>query len=156
MSMAAVSAPISVAGTWARSDLRVNLGGHWGKTAISLEEQFSAIASYIALLIEAGAVLVVAFGAVQALTGVVVAILRKSADEMQGRQIWIRFATWILLALEFALAADLVRTAVAPTWDDIAKLAVIATIRTMLNYFLAKDIAEFEPVERSGGSPPLA
>lgn len=37
------------------------------------------------------------------------------------------------------------RTAVAPTWDDIAKLAVIATIRTMLNYFLAKDIAEFEP-----------
>jgi len=101
-------------------------------------------------------VLVVAFGAVQALTGVVVAILRKSADEIQGRQIWIRFATWILLALEFALAADLVRTAVAPTWDDIAKLAVIATIRTMLNYFLAKDIAEFEPVERSGGSPPLA
>ena len=75
---------------------------------------------------------------------------------MQGRQIWIRFATWILLALEFALAADLVRTAVAPTWDDIAKLAVIATIRTMLNYFLAKDIAEFEPVERSGRSPPLA
>ena len=99
--------------------------------------------------------LVVAFGAVH-LTGVVVAILRKSADEMQGRQIWIRFATWILLALEFALAADLVRTAVAPTWDDIAKLAVIATIRTMLNYFLAKDIAEFEPVERSGESSPLA
>jgi uncharacterized membrane protein len=59
-------------------------------------------------------------------------ILQRPADgEMEGRQIWIRFATWILLALEFALAADLVRTAVAPTWDDIAKLAVIATIRTM-------------------------
>jgi uncharacterized membrane protein len=75
---------------------------------------------------------------------------------MEGRQIWIRFATWILLALEFALAADLVRTAVAPTWDDIAKLAVIATIRTMLNYFLARDIAEFEPIERSGGGSPSA
>jgi Protein of unknown function (DUF1622) len=49
-----------------------------------------------------------------------------------------------LLALEFALAADIVRTAVAPTWEDITKLAVIATIRTMLNYFLAKDIASFE------------
>jgi uncharacterized membrane protein len=91
---------------------------------------------------------------VQALAGVVAAILRKTAGEMEGRQIWIRFATWILLALEFALAADLVRTAVAPTWDDIAKLAVIATIRTMLNYFLAKDIAEFEPVEKSGRNPP--
>ncbi|HZP09663.1 DUF1622 domain-containing protein, partial [Methyloceanibacter sp.] len=81
-------------------------------------------------------------------------ILRRTADEMMGREIWIRFATWILLALEFALAADLVRTAVAPTWDDIAKLAVIASIRTMLNYFLAKDIAEFDQVRTAGGNPP--
>ncbi|HZP09362.1 DUF1622 domain-containing protein, partial [Methyloceanibacter sp.] len=80
----------------------------------SLESQFSEIANYIALLIEAGAVLVVAFGAVQALFAVAGSILRRTADEMMGREIWIRFATWILLALEFALAADLVRTAVAP------------------------------------------
>jgi uncharacterized membrane protein len=112
-----------------------------GEPAIPLEAQFSEIASYIALVIEAGAVLVVAFGASQALAAVITVVIRRSAGEMEGRQIWIRFATWILLALEFALAADLVRTAVAPTWDDIAKLAVIATIRTMLNYFLAKDIA---------------
>jgi uncharacterized membrane protein len=125
-----------------------------GDPAIPLEEQFSEIASYIALVIEAGAVLVVAFGALQALFGVVASIARRAADEMQGREIWIRFATWILLALEFALAADLVRTAVAPTWDDIAKLAVIATIRTMLNYFLAKDIAEFDRVRGSGEDPP--
>jgi uncharacterized membrane protein len=81
---------------------------------------------------------------VQALAGLGSAILARTADEMTGRGIWLKFATWILLALEFALAADLVRTAVAPTWDDIAKLAMIATIRTMLNYFLAKDIASFE------------
>ncbi|HBH41858.1 MAG TPA: hypothetical protein DD732_01110 [Rhizobiales bacterium] len=66
----------------------------------------------------------------------------------------LQFATWILLALEFALAADLVRTAVAPTWDDISKLAVIATIRTMLNYFLAKDIADFSAAKQSAGTPP--
>ena len=102
-------------------------------------------------MIEAGAVLVVAFGAVQAVLSLVAAIVGKSADELRGREIWINFATWILLALEFALAADLVRTAVAPTWDDISKLAVIATIRTMLNYFLAKDIAEF--ARQSGGNP---
>jgi hypothetical protein len=51
-------------GACARLDLRVNLEWGLGEPAISLEEQFSAIASYIALLIEAGAVLVVAFGAV--------------------------------------------------------------------------------------------
>ena len=61
-----------------------------------------------------------------------------------------------MLALEFALAADFVRTAVAPTWDDISKLAVIATIRTMLNYFLAKDIAEFDQARESGEIRPEA
>ena len=123
---------------------------HWGDQAIPLEERFSEIANYIALLIEAGAVLVVAFGAFQALMSLLVAIVGRAANEMRGREIWIKFATWILLALEFALAADLVRTAVAPTWDDISKLAVIATIRTMLNYFLAKDIMAFDKGQEAG------
>ena len=98
--------------------------------------------------------LIVTFGALQALAGLAGAILARGADEMRGREIWLKFATWILLALEFALAADLVRTAVAPTWDDIAKLAVIATIRTMLNYFLAKDIAAFDQAKESGQNSP--
>jgi uncharacterized membrane protein len=97
---------------------------------------------------------VVSFGAIQALLSVVAVIFKRAADEMRGREIWLRFATWILLALEFALAADIVRTAVAPTWDDITKLAVIATIRTMLNYFLAKDIAAFDAARDSGENPP--
>ena len=96
---------------------------------------------------------VVAFGALQALAGVFTLIVKRAADEMQGREIWLKFATWILLALEFALAADIVRTAVAPTWDDITKLAVIAAIRIMLNYFLAKDIAEFDKARESGITP---
>ena len=49
-------------------------------------------------------------------------------------------ATWLLLALEFELAADVVRTAIAPTWDDVGQLAAIAAIRTVLNYSLEKDI----------------
>jgi uncharacterized membrane protein len=125
-----------------------------GGRTIGLEDQFKEIAGFIALAIEAAAVLVVSYGSLQALAGVVGTAFSRTADEMRGREIWLRFATWILLALEFALAADLVRTAVAPTWDDISKLAVIATIRTMLNYFLAKDIAEFDRAQESGGNPP--
>ena len=125
-----------------------------GGPVIGLEEQFKDIAGFIALAIEAAAVLVVSYGSLQALAGVVRSAFSHTADAMRGREIWLRFATWILLALEFALAADLVRTAVAPTWDDISKLAVIATIRTMLNYFLAKDIAEFDRAQESGGNPP--
>jgi uncharacterized membrane protein len=125
-----------------------------GGRTIGLEDQFKEIAGFIALAIEAATVLVVSYGSLQALAGVVGTAFSRTADEMRGREIWLRFATWILLALEFALAADLVRTAVAPTWDDISKLAVIATIRTMLNYFLAKDIAEFDRAQESGGNPP--
>lgn len=124
-----------------------------------LEEPFQVAASYVALAIEVGAVLVVAWGAFQAIFTLVGAILTGTADEIKGRVIWLKFATWILLALEFALAADIVHTAVAPTWNDIWKLAVIAVIRTMLNYFLARDIADFSRLqesERGGakGAPP--
>jgi uncharacterized membrane protein len=41
-------------------------------------------------------------------------------------------------------AADIVQTAIAPTWDDVGKLTVIAIVRTVLNYFLAKDIASLD------------
>lgn len=119
-----------------------------GGLDIALEAQFNLIASYVALAIECGAVFVAAFGALQAMGALLKAIANGQATGPEGRQIWLRFATWILLALEFALAADILRTAVAPTWDDISKLAVIATIRTMLNYFLAKDIMAFD---QSGG-----
>jgi uncharacterized membrane protein len=115
-----------------------------GDGAIPLEELFNVVASYIALVVEVGAVVVVIIGGTQALWGVLAAVFSGTATERRGRKIWLKFATWILLALEFALAADILRTAVAPTWEDIWKLAVIATVRTMLNYFLAKDIAAFE------------
>jgi uncharacterized membrane protein len=62
-----------------------------------------------------------------------------------------QFARWIL-ALEFALAADIVRTAIAPTWDGIGHLAAIAVIRTVLNYFLERDMAEFALSPKDGGA----
>jgi uncharacterized membrane protein len=123
---------------------------------MAIDGQFKHIAELVALFIQAGAVLVVTFGAVQAISLVAAAIWQREADSPRGREIWLKFATWILLALEFALAADLVRTAVAPTWDDIGKLAVIATIRTMLNYFLAKDIASFDQSRDEAPKPRAA
>ena len=47
----------------------------------------------------------------------------------------------MMLALELLLAADILITAVAPTWDEIGKLAAIAAIRTALNYSMEKELA---------------
>ena len=73
-------------------------------------DKFNLIASYVALAIECGAVFVVAFGALQAMAALLKAIANGQATGLEGRQIWLRFATWILLGLEFALAADILRT----------------------------------------------
>jgi uncharacterized membrane protein len=50
----------------------------------------------------------------------------------------------LAVVLEFLLAADILRTAVAPTWNDIGKLAAIAALRTLLNYFLEKELNRSE------------
>ena len=52
----------------------------------------------------------------------------------------VKFGSYLTLTLELLLGADILVTAVAPTWDDIGKLAAIAAIRTILNYFLEKDL----------------
>ena len=52
------------------------------------------------------------------------------------------FARYLALALEFQLGADILSTAIAPTWDQIGKLGAIAVIRTALNYFLGLEIRE--------------
>jgi uncharacterized membrane protein len=111
------------------------------------EEVFREVAAAIALAIEACVVLIVAFGSAQALLGTVRHIAG-GLDEEGRRLIWLRFATWILLALEFALAADIIRSAISPTWEEIGKLGAIAAIRTLLNYFLAKDIENFAEKRR--------
>jgi uncharacterized membrane protein len=115
-----------------------------------MESLFKAIADYIALALEASASLIIAFGAAEALYLLVRRLLIAEGSSLIRRKtIWVRFAMWLLLGLEFELAADIVRTAIAPTWDAIGQLGAIAVIRTVLNFFLEKDIEKYEePVSR--------
>ena len=111
-----------------------------------MEDLLREFASHIALAAELACVLCVAIGAVIALIRVCLALVRgQSNDPGARRAIFVGFAGWIILALEFALGADIVRTAIAPTWDQIGQLAAIAAIRTALNYFLEKEVASREP-----------
>jgi len=54
----------------------------------------------------------------------------------------VTFGSAIAISLELLLGADVLATAVAPSWDDIGQLAAIAIIRTSLNYFLEKELKE--------------
>src|SRR5215813_9927868 len=52
------------------------------------------------------------------------------------------FGGWLVVALEFQLAADIVGTIVSPTAQHLIELGAIAVIRTFLNYFLGKELKE--------------
>ncbi|WP_448580392.1 DUF1622 domain-containing protein [Thermaurantiacus sp.] len=106
-----------------------------------LEELFARGATAAALVMDALVVLLLVFGAIEALA---ILLFRRTGDGAPvshlRRQVWLDFAVWIVLALEFALAADIIRTAIAPSWEAIGQLAAIAAIRTVLNWFLMRDI----------------
>ncbi|KAA3438880.1 DUF1622 domain-containing protein [Rufibacter hautae] len=57
-------------------------------------------------------------------------------------------ARYLALALEFQLGADILSTAIAPSWDQIGKLGAIAVIRTALNFFLAQEMKEERRAEQ--------
>ena len=105
-----------------------------------MEEHFKEIAGYVALGIEAAAALLIAFGAIEALSRLLTTALERRSTISVQRQAWVGFGVWLLLGLEFELGADILRTAIAPTWTDIGKLGAIAVIRTFLNYFLQRDL----------------
>lgn len=65
-------------------------------------------------------------------------------DGFTNESIRIQFGSALALSLELLLGADILATAIAPTWDDIGKLASIAVLRTALNYFLERELQSNE------------
>lgn len=76
----------------------------------------------------------------EALYRILLPLVRNAVTQHARREAWLSLARWLLLSLEFLLAADIVRTAITPSWDDIGQLAAIALIRTFLNFFLERDL----------------
>lgn len=100
---------------------------------------------YLASGVEACAAFIIAIAALQATIRGILQFFRRSQSETQPEHpstedIRLRLGRWLALALEFELGADILRTAIAPTWIEIGQLAAIATIRTLLNYFLQQEI----------------
>lgn len=107
-----------------------------------VEELFHAIAGWIALGVEAAAAILIAIGAIEALARTLPTAIGWRATLGEKRLAWQHFARWLVLALEFELAADILRSAISPSWDAIGQLGAIAVIRTFLSYFLSQDMAE--------------
>jgi uncharacterized membrane protein len=115
-----------------------------------LELALAAVADGLRLLLESLSLATVLVGLIASLTGLrgkgggPIRAARANLTSMR-----VSFGSWLCLALEFQLGADIVATTASPSRDHLIQLAVVAVIRTVLNVFLARELAS----ERSGGPP---
>ncbi|MFO1133107.1 MAG: DUF1622 domain-containing protein [Hyphomicrobiales bacterium] len=100
----------------------------------------------LSTITEGMAALIIAIAVAEAMFRTLLVILQSfspadpSSSHEAKEDVRLRLGRWLALALEFLLAADILRTAVAPSWSEIGQLAAIATIRTALNFFLQLEI----------------
>jgi uncharacterized membrane protein len=106
-----------------------------------MEVEPSETIEYITLAIEAMAILVVAFASVEAFIRVIRLAFGRSSQH-DRRETYVRYLRWLVGALTFQLAADIVHTSIAPSWEELGKVGAIAVIRTFLSYFVARDVRE--------------
>jgi len=109
-----------------------------------LEPTLRAFAELLVVPIEAIAALIVAVGVATTFARLV--RLRGIKDLQKFLRVRLYFSRYLVLALEFQLAADILGTAVSPTWSQIGKLGAIAFIRTFLNFFLVREMEHSEEV----------
>lgn len=102
-----------------------------------MEEIAKSVTIYISHGVEIFAAVIVGIALVRTLISYI-KIFRQSAEKKEALRV--QFGSSVALALELLLGADVLATAVAPSWNDIGKLAAIAILRTALNHFLEKEL----------------
>jgi uncharacterized membrane protein len=100
--------------------------------------------------VEFAAAIIIAVAAIEAGIKAALIFLNRRSPPEAKTEVRLTLGRWLGVGLEFELAADILRTAVAPTWNEIGQLAAIAVLRTALNYFLGKEIDKEASSERRG------
>lgn len=103
-----------------------------------VEQVVNSGVQWLRLSVETMGALVIALGVVISIVAFVYAVIARRAEHYNG--VRLTLARYLAVALEFQLAADILSTAIAPSWDQIGKLGAIAVIRTALNFFLTKEM----------------
>lgn len=114
-------------------------------------EVLQQVAHAVSLGLDAMALVVIVIGAVQAVLGIARVVFKPTMPEHEKHAVWLEFSHWLVAALTFQLAADIVNTMIVPGWDDIGRVAAIAVIRTFLTFFLDRDIDKLRERSATGG-----
>src|SRR5262245_9736997 len=104
-----------------------------------LEPLIFFVVHALELTIEIAIVVVVGIGFSLVVVRLTSATLTRQA--ISFNTVRLGLARYLALALELQLGADIIGTAISPSWQQIAELGAIAIIRTGLNYFLSREMA---------------
>jgi len=115
---------------------------------MDLVDLVRAAASAVATVVEAVGVVIIALAVLVAAARFVAALARRT-QPFPPENLRLDLGRSLALSLEFLLGADILRTAIEPGWEESGRLAAIAAIRTALNYFLQREIAEDARLVRS-------
>ena len=105
------------------------------------EELLTGATEYSVVYISAAALVVILFATVDAYFWALKYVFVETSQD-EKRTIWLRFARWLVVGMTFRLVADILETSITTGWDSLIQLSVIVIARTMLNYFLERDLAE--------------
>jgi len=111
---------------------------------------FNDISEHASLMLNLAALLVVALGSIEVLLSLVRLVLGTTSED-DKRLAWLRYGRWLVAALTFQLAADILQSSVIRGWQEIGRLAAVAGVRTFLNYFLDRDLTSVATRLRVGG-----
>ena len=119
---------------------------HTSKFTLLAEGLLQEFAIFLKVFLEGIAILTVAIALILTLRKIFHLWRR---DRVLQETIRLELGVVLALALEFLLAADIVGTAISPSWDAVAKLAAITGIRTFLNFFLQREVRELRETAHS-------
>jgi uncharacterized membrane protein len=109
-----------------------------------------AFLELLVFLANAAGGLVVGVAIVRGLALYLIDLVRAHGGEVPKEAIRLSLGRSLALALEFQVGADILGTALDPTLNDILVLAAVVVLRTVLNFFLGRELREADRRERAG------
>jgi uncharacterized membrane protein len=129
--------------------LLLNLSGNSSGEETSLhnplEPWLKLIVGYLAIAAEISAALVIGLAVLRSIVVYLRNLFVVAPQASHTTEaVRLQLGRVLTLGLEFTLASDILRTAVAPTRQDILNLGAIVLLRTLLNFFLEREIRQAE------------
>lgn len=107
---------------------------------------YGIIVNFVASILSYFGAVIIFYGGIKAAFGVIsIEILKKNTNYNDVR---LDFTPKILIGLEFFIAADLIKSILQPSFDQVVILAIIVAIRTVVGFSLNREIKELEHIRK--------